>query len=811
METLLQDLRYGVRVLLKSPGFTAVAVIALALGIGANTAIFSVVNSVMLRPLPYENPDRLVMVWEYNRPRGRDRNVISPANFIDWREQNTVFEQMAAFVDFRTNLTGVEDPEELPVQAVTVNTFSMLGASPHLGRTFLPEDEKADGERTIILSQGLWRRRFGADPNIVGNQIALDGQSYTVIGVMPTGFQLFIQQDSFSGKQAEVWMPIRFTPNHRVRRGRSWRAIAQLKPGVTVAQAQEEMSAIAGRLEQQYSDFNSGWDVNIVPLREQIVGGIRQALLVLLGAVGFVLLIACGNVANLLLARAATRQKEMAIRAALGASRLRVVRQLLTESVLLSVLGGGLGLLLALWGVDALLALSPKNLLVVQSVSLDTSVLGFALGVSVLTGVIFGVVPAFIASRSDLNESLKEGGKSAASGERGHRVRSMFVVAEVALALVLLIGSGLMIKSFLRLQAVDAGFRPENLLTARVLLPGSKYGQDPQVIGFFRQAVERLRSSPGVRSASAIAFLPFAGPGAGTSFAIVGRPDPPPSERPVTDVRVIEPDYFSTMGIPMLSGRTFNEGEATEARHVVVINEYMASRYFPGEDPIGKQVTINMKATNIPSEIIGVVGNVKHAGLDVETRSMAYWPHPELAYPFMTLVVRTEADPLLFAGSLQREIRAIDQDQPVADVRTMDAWIADSVSRARFSTLLLGIFAGLALILAAVGIYGVMSYSVTERTHEIGVRMALGARPGDVLRLVVRQGMTLAVLGVGIGLGAAAALTRVMSSLLFGVSVTDPVTFVAIPIVLVGVALAAAAVPARRASRVDPMVALRYE
>jgi putative ABC transport system permease protein len=811
MEALWQDLKYGVRMLTKSPGFTAVAVIALALGIGANTAIFSVVNAVLIRSLPFKDPDRLVMVWEKNRPRNRDQNVISPANYLDWQDQNTVFEQMSAVFDYRANLTGVDDPEELPTQVVTANFFDLLGVNAALGRTFVAEEGMEGHDNVAVLGQSLWKRRFGGDPAMVGNTIKLSGQDFTVIGIAPPDFQFLIKGGSLTGKQAELWMPMTFSPNSRVRRGRHMTAVARIKPGITLAQAQADMDGIAANLEKQYVEFNTGWGVNLVPLRTQLVGAIRPALLVLLGAVAFVLLIACANVANLLLARAATRQREIAIRTALGAGRWRVIRQLLTEATVLAALGGGFGLLLAMWGVDLLLALTPKDLLGLQRVGIDYRVLGFTFAVSVLTGVLFGLAPALEASRPNLNESLKEGGRGAVTGGRSHRLRDLFVVAEIALALVLLIGSGLMIRSFARLQSVDPGFDANSLLTARVLLPNLRYGQDPQCKAFFKQLTERVAALPGVRSVGTVSYLPIAGLGAATRFDIEGRPPLPPGQQLVGDVRVVDGGYFGTMRIPLLRGRTFSERELTDESHVVVINETMARDYFPGEDPIGKRVTISMKDENVPSEIIGVVRDARYVALDTAVRPMTYWPYPELVYSGMTLVVRTEGEPLALAEAVRREVLAIDNDQPIADVRTMEAWVSDSVSKARFSTMLLGIFAGVALLLAAVGIFGVMSYAVSERTHEIGLRMALGAQTSDVLALVVRQGMVLALIGVGIGLGAAFVLTRVLASLLYGVSATDPLTFAVIAVLLASVALFACYLPARRAAKVDPMVALRYE
>jgi putative ABC transport system permease protein len=811
MEAFWHDLKYGARMLAKRPGFTAVAVIALALGIGANTAIFSVVNAVLIRSLPFRNPDQLVIVWENDRTRGNDKNVISPANFLDWRDQNTVFEQMAALFDYRANLGGVDDPEEIPLQDVSVNFFDLLGANAAFGRTFTPDEGERGHDHVVVLGYGLWQRRFGGDTGLVGRTIKLSGEDFTVIGVMPPDFRFFIKQGSLTGKPAEMWMPLTFSPNSRVRRGRYMSAVARLKPGATLVQARAEMDVIAANLEQQHTAFNTGWGVNLVPLQDQLAGAIRPALLVLLGAVAFVLLIACANVANLLLARAASRQKEIAIRTALGARRGRVIRQLLTEATMLGAIGGALGLLLAMWGVDLLLALTPKDLLGLKDVGIDYRVLGFTFGVSLLTGLLFGLAPALEASRPNLNETLKEGGRSASSGLRSHRLRDLFVVAEVALALVLLIGSGLMVRSFTRLRSVDPGFDATNLLTVKLQLPTSKYGQDHQLKAFFKQLTERIQALPGVRSVGAINFPPFTGLGAATNMDIIGHPKPPAGEEPGADSRVVDGGYFLTMGIPLLKGRLFTERELTEESHVVVINETMAEQNWPGEDPIGKRVTINMKDKNVPSEIIGVVRDVKHAALDMPAKATAYWPYPELAYSSMTFVIRTDSEPLALTEAIRREVLAMDKDQPLSDIRTMEQLLSDSVARARFSATLLGIFSGLALLLAAVGIFGVMSYAVSERTHEIGVRMALGAQTSHVLSLVVRQGMTLVLIGVGTGLAAAFALTRVLASLLYGVSATDPLTFSAIALLLASVALLACYLPAHRATKVDPMLALRYE
>jgi putative ABC transport system permease protein len=807
MDTLLQDLRYGIRSLLKNPGFTLVAVLALALGVGANTAIFSVVNRLLLSPLPFKDPDRLVMVWEKNFPRNRERNVVSPANFLDWNRQNQVFEHMAALAESPVNLTNAGEPEEFQAQFVTASFFPLLGVQPAYGRAFTDSEDVPNAGRVVIISHRLWQSRFGADLQILGKTITLSGRNPIVVGIMPPGFH-------FLNNKIDFWVPMALNTgtDYREVSGRYLRSVARLKPGVTLSQARAEMDVIAGRLEQSYRDFNAGWGANVFPLQEEVVGDIRPALLVLLGAVGFVLLIACANVANLLLARAATRQKELALRTALGASRGRLIRQLLNESLLLGVIGGTAGLFLAYWAIELLIKFNPGNIPRLEEVTLDGRVLAFTLVVSVLTGVIFGAIPALQASKPDLNESLKEGGRSSGGGAGHRRVRSIFVVSEVALALVLLIGAGLMIKSFIKLQQVDLGFNPDKLLTARVLLPGSKYGDNPKRAAFFQQAVQRIETIPGVQAVGAISWLPLVGLGSATSFWVDGRPEPPPGEKPGTDVRVITPGYFAAMGIPLIKGRIFDERDNAQSPRVLIINEAMAREFFPDEDPIGKRLIISWDRPALPDEIIGVVGDAKLTSIDGQVRPAIYWPHArQSSYSAMAFAVRTTSDPLAVAGSLVSEIRAIDAEQPVADIRTMEEVVSTSVSRPRFNMLLLGLFAGVALVLSAVGIYGVMAYSVNQRTHEIGIRMALGARSTDVLRLIVGQGMVLALGGVGIGLAGAYFLTGLMSSLLFGVTATDPLTFGGISLLLAGVAFVACYVPARRATKVDPMVALRYE
>ncbi len=811
MRTFVKDVRYGVRVLWKSPGFTAVAVLAVALGVAANTAIFSVINAVLLAPLPYKEPARLVELWERNDAHDAHQNTLSPANLIDWKEQTDVFEDVAAFYDSRANVTGGAEPYEVVVHYATPNLFSVLGVEPIKGRGFTAEDAAPGAARAVVLSHGLWQRRFGGDPGVVGKTFNLGGAPATVVGVMPARFQWFVRRRSLTAAPPEMWSAFALGDQYRKRQGRFMSAVARLKPGVTRERAEMALNHLAARLEEQYPDFNKGWGAEVVSLRDQFAGPIKPYLVVLLGAVGFVLLIACANVANLLLARGASRRKEIAIRAALGAGRWRVVRQLLTESLLLALLGGALGLMLAWWGVELLVAMSPRDVLDLGGVGLNLPVLGFTLAVSLLTGVVFGVVPAFESSRVSTSESLKEGAKGTTAGRRGGRLRGAFVVAEIALALILLVGAGLMLKSFARLRSVDPGFEPANLLTMRVSLPFRKYKEDEQVIAFCRQAAERLAALPGVTAVGAVNYLPFAGPGAATNFKVVGRPDPLPGEDLETDVRVTDENYFRAMGIPLLRGRTYTAQESTQMRSVAVVNQSFADKYFPGEDPLGRRVVVNMKDEPEPTEIVGVVGDIKLHSLDEEPQPTVYWPHAELVYSDMTFVVRAKDDPEALGAAARAAIQSIDPDQPVADLRPMTRLLAESVARARFSATLLGAFAAVALVLAGVGIYGVMSYAVAQRTHEIGVRVALGAQTADVLRLVVGHGMALAGAGLAAGLLGAFALTRLLSSLLFRVSATDPATYAALTGFLLLVALLACLVPARRATKVDPMVALRYE
>jgi putative ABC transport system permease protein len=804
MQTFWQDLRYGARMFLKKPGFTLIAVLTLALGIGANAAIFSVVNAVLLRPLPFKDPDRLMWIRETKLPQFPEFSV-SPGNFLDWRRQNTVFERLVAANSLSFNMIGAGDPEQIRGMKVTDGFFATLGAQPELGRDFLPEEDQPGRDNVVILSHGLWQRRFGGDPKILNRALTLSGQSYTVIGVMPASFR-------FGGADLGLWTPMAFTAQQAQNHGGHWlMAIGRLKPGATEDQARAEMVAIAGRLAAQYPDANTGWSVKLMPLLDFTVRDIKPALIVLLCAVAFVLLIACANVANLLLARAAGRQKEIAIRTALGAGRARIIRQLLTESALLALLGGAVGLLLAKWGMDLLLNLAPQGLPRMSDVSLDGRALIFTATVTLLTGVIFGLVPALQSSKPNLNETMNETGRGSTEGRRRSLVRSALVVLEVASALMLLVGAGLLIKSFWRLHQIDPGFNPDNTLTMTVSLPRAKYPEDAQRVAFFRQLLEKINALPGVEAAGASNSIPMEGDMV-LAFEVQGRAPLPPGAGQSTNFYGVSADYFKAMGIRLLRGRLLNERDASDSPHVAVINETMAKKIFPDEDPIGKRITFDGGGNN-PDwyEIVGVVGDVKQYGLDQATPMQTYEPYTQQTFPYMTLVARAAGEPANLTAAIRNTILQIDKEQPVANVRTLDQILSNSIAQQQFSTLLLGVFAVVAMSLAAVGIYGVLSYAVTQRTHEIGVRLALGAARRDVLRLVVGQGMRLTLLGVAAGLICAFALTRLMSSLLFGVSATDPMIFSLIPLLIVIVALLACWIPARRATKVDPLTALRYE
>jgi len=807
LDDLWQDLRYGLRMLLKNPGFTAVAVIALALGIGANSAIFSVVNTVLLRPLPYKVPEQLVMVWEENSKQGFPKDTPSPANYIDWRDQNHVFEAMAAMTEISFNLTGAGDPERIDGQRVSASLFLLLGVEPQLGRAFRPEEDKPDANHVVMMSYGLWQRRFGGDPGIIGKPINLNGESFTVVGVMPQGFQ-------FPTRNDQLWIPIAFDAKEAGNRGSHYlEVIARIKPGTTLQQAQIEMTTIAARPQQKYPATNTSIGAVVTPLHEQVVGKIKPALLVLLGAVAFVLLIACANVANLLLARAAVRQKEIALRLALGAGRARLIRQFLTESVLLASLGGGVGLLLAIGGLDVLKRFIPPNISQAQAIAIDGKVLIFTVLVSLVTGLIFGVAPALQASNFNLNDSLKEGGRDSAASSRGNRIRGLLVIGEVAVSFLLLIGAGLLINSFLHLRNVDPGFRTDHVLTMRIVLPEVRYPDRTRRAPFYDELIRRVEALPGVTAAAVVTDVPLTSSGDSVGVSIEGRPDPAPDRVPIVVTRMISPHYFKTMGISLLQGRVFTDREKADSPPVAVISETTARLFWPGEDPLGKRLKVGeSSSSNRWLTVVGVVKDVRQYELGIEPKPQMYLPHAQNEFfEPSALVVQTNVDPLSLASTVRRTVWEIDNDQPVSDVSSMAQVVSESVARQRFSMLLLGVFAGLALLLAAVGIYGVMSYTIAQRTREIGIRMALGAQRSDVLKLALGQGLRLVSVGVLIGLAAALVLTRVMTSLLFGVSPTDSMTFITISVVLMSVAALASYIPALRATKVDPIFALRYQ
>jgi putative ABC transport system permease protein len=801
--TLLKDVRFGARTLLKRPGFTLVAVLTLALGIGANTAIFSVVNGVLLKPLPLKEAERLVLVYETTPQTPRD--YVSVPNLEDYRAGTRSFEGFATFVPQSVNLTGGgAEPERVLGAFVTSSFFPVVGAQAALGRALLPEDDAEGGGRVAVLGHSLWQTRFGADPSVVGRAVVFNGEPYTVVGVMPENFR-------YPLIAPDVLLPAQKWPNYKVARSAHtcW-VVGRLKDGVTRETAREEVRAVARRLEEAYPEDNRGRGVEVVGLHDDVVEGIRPALLLLLGAVGFILLIACANIANLLLARGASRQKEMALRSALGASRARLLRQLLTETLLLALAGGVAGLLLAQWGVDALLALNPSDLPAPEGVRLDASVLAFSLGLSAVAGFIFGVVPALQLSKTDLGVALKEGGRSGGEGSQRARLRGVFVVLQVALSLMLLVGAGLLLNSFYRLLNVSPGFDPRNLLTMEYRLPRNRYPEGAQQWRFHREVAERVARVPGVESAAVVRGLPFSGNGGSVSYALPERPAPPRGQEPKANENAIDPNYLRTVGLPLLRGRNFDERDTPETAPVVLVNRLMADQLWPGEDPLGKQ--IQLLEAKVTASVVGVVGDAKQYDLGEPQRPQVYTPYAQNPHIFGTLVVRSRGvEPLSLARTVKEAVWSVDPDQPVWKVRTLEHLLSVNVANRRFILWLMTCFAGLAVLLTALGIYGVVSYTVAQRTHEIGVRMALGAERRDVLRMVLGRGMRLALAGVGAGLVAAFGVTRLMAGLLYGVSATDPLTYAAVALLLAAVALVACYIPARRATKVDPLIALRYE
>jgi predicted permease len=814
METLLQDIRYGIRMLAKNPGFTAIAVLTLALGIGANTAIFSVVNAELLRPLPFREPSQLVRVASANARVHTVSGSVSYPDFADWRSQNHVFQNMAAYVDSSFALTGIEQPAHLAAATVSASMFDLLGVSPELGRGFSPEDDEPH-HHVVILSHRLWKERFGGDPQIIGRVITLDNSAYTVVGVMPASFQYLLQRET-----PALWSsfsPLRESttdsPSMSDQRDAHFlRAIARMKPGVTLAEAQANMDVIAASLAKQYPDTNKYFGVHVVSEQEELTQSIRPALFVMMVAVGLVLLIACVNVANLLLARATSRTREIAIRSALGAGRQRVVRQLLTESFLLALMAGALGLLLALWGSAALVRFSPANLPRIAEIQMDGWVLAFTMGLSLATGMLFGLAPALQVSHANIVDALKEGALSATAGRGRHALRSSLVIVQMAMALVLLVASGLLIRSLVHLQNVNPGFDPHNVMTSNVDLPDAKY-TDAKKAQYFKDLMPQLNALPGVQSAAGIYPLPMGGDEIRTSFQVDGHPVAK-SEEPHTSLRDITPDYFATMRIPILQGRDFRAQDEIASTPVVIINEALAHQAFPGENPIGKHIMpeVGQGASEpVMREVVGVVGNVKFRDLSDEWAPESYVPSAQISFGSLTLVVRTSQNAHSLAKPIAETVRSLDKDLPAYAPKTVEEYLNGTIAQPRFNTYLLGIFAALAMLLTAVGLYGVIAYSVAQRTHELGIRMALGGRPRDMLRLIVGQGLRLAIFGVGIGLAAAFVLTHFLSSMLFGVSTADPISYLAVVTLLLVVVIVACYVPARRAMRVDPMVALRYE
>lgn len=806
MDHLPSDIRYAIRSLIKRPGFTLVAVITLALGIGANSVIFSAINALLLKPLPIPEQQRVVALWDRNISRGVERNEVSMANFLDWKAQSQSFEHLGIYRWWSANLTGLETPERLQGFLVSAGFFDTLGVKPILGRTLVEDENQPGKDAVVVLTHALWQRRFGGDPNIVNKTITLNGIARTVIGVMPPRFNY--------PKGAEAYAPLSITPELKSNRDfHTYLAIGRLKTEVTLQNAQAELDTITGRLEKQYPESNTGLSANVFPIVADTVRTYDTALWVMMAAVGLVLLIACANVANLMLARASGRQKEIALRAALGASRWRIVRQLLTESLVVALIGGLVGVAIAYWGIDLLRVSNPGEAARYAAgwdqLGLNLPVVGFTLLLSVLSGLIFGLAPSWQISKPNLNHALKDGGRQTGGGS--HHLRSGLVVFEVAVSLILLVSAGLLVRSFLSLLKTNPGFNGDSILTMNFVLPASKYKDRPARAAFYADFVQRVKNLSGVESAALVSHIPLGGANASDNFLIEGVPEPPPGQEDEGRVRVCTPDYFKTMGIAVLQGRAFTDYDKVGSTPVVIINETFAKKYWPNGDALGKRIRfVGPLAENPWKEVVGVVQDVRHE-LNVPVTTDYYLPHAQESWSSMVLVAKTKVDPVSMTGPIKQQLWSIDKDQPVFDIKTMDQVRAISVTVYSFSSVMLGIFAGVALLLASVGIYGVMAFVVNQRTHEIGIRMALGARAGDVRGMIVKNGMKLALLGVGIGLLGSWLATRFIAKLLVGVPPTDLLTFSAVSVFLLFAAFLACYLPARRATKVDPLVALRCE
>ena len=820
---MLQDLRFGIRTLLRQRTFTLAAILALALGIGANSAVFSVVNAVLLRPLPYRDADGLMMVWGNFLKLGMERIGAKPAEYDDYRKQTEIFAETAAFNNFSATFAGTGDPQQIAGARVTASLFQMLGARATAGQLFSTDNEQAGRDQVVVLSYGFWQQHFGGDQSLIGKLITLDGQSRTVIGVLPAEFQFPHRSFSAIGpfsEPAELYVPLTFSPEQIAQRGGRWehRVLARLKPGVALDRARAQMNTLAQTFEQTYPGYrgpnnaDGGWRITVEPLQEIVVGKSRQSLLWLLAIVGLVLLIACANVANLLLARAVVRQKEIAVRLALGASRWRIIRQLLTESFLLATFGGSLGLLLARWGIAALVKLNPASLPRVSEISLDGRVLAFTITASLLTGLLFGLIPALQASRPNLPQTLKSTNANLMSGRR-FQLRQILVIAEIALTMVVLICAGLVINSFVRLLNYNPGLNPNQVLTAAISLPTTRYVERPQVAAFYDQLLSKIATLPGVESVGASSIVPLSGAAIDDPFSIEGRPLDM-TRMTVAGHQSVSPDFFGALNINLLMGRNFTTEDAAESPAVAIINETMAKTFWPEQpaNAVGQKIKLGApKAPGNWATIVGVVRDIPHRGLDSSPKPDWYLPQSQSPARTMTLFVRTKLDPASLTAAVRQQVRAIDPAQPVTNVSTMSEIVASSVAPRRFSMLLLAVFAAVALLLATTGVYGVMAYAVSERTREVGIRMALGAERSDIIRLILKQGLTISLIGIAIGIVGAVAATGAMTNLLYGIKATDPLTFATIALLLTFVALLACYLPARRAAKVDPMTALRHE